>query len=196
MTTMLTCSGRTIDLLTPRQADVDIDDIAWHLTQINRFGGACRRPYSVAEHSVLVADIFSAVHPGANPAAKLAALMHDAHEAYTNDMLGPIKQVMRVLAGDAWDRFEELHAHCVHARFGILSARASWKAQIKRADDVAYRTERNQLTVGEWFEPQSDPPPADWVDLVRPASLNWAQIFRDRFDEYGEEIRIMNGGSE
>ena len=35
--------------------EIDVVDIAHHLSQINRYGGACFFPYSVAQHSALMA---------------------------------------------------------------------------------------------------------------------------------------------
>ncbi|WP_230368851.1 hypothetical protein [Paludibacterium denitrificans] len=52
-----TVSGRYVDLLHPVVSDIDITDIAHHLSHLCRFGGACREFYSVADHSVRVATI-------------------------------------------------------------------------------------------------------------------------------------------
>ena len=49
MTHMLTSTGHTVDLRWIRHEAVDLRDIAHHLAQINRYTGACARPYSVAE---------------------------------------------------------------------------------------------------------------------------------------------------
>ena len=48
---ILTASGRRFDLLAPTVESVDAGDIAHALSQVNRFGGHTRVPYSVAEHS-------------------------------------------------------------------------------------------------------------------------------------------------
>lgn len=63
-----------------------IEAIAHSLAQINRFGHASR-PYSVAEHSLLVCEIVKSM--GLDCHAQRAALMHDAHEAFTGDVATP-----------------------------------------------------------------------------------------------------------
>jgi hypothetical protein len=75
-----------------------VEDIAHALALTCRFGGHCREPYSVAQHSCLVADAFE----GASVNVKLAALLHDAHEAYTGDLTGPLRSLPTL------DGFQEL----------------------------------------------------------------------------------------
>ena len=74
---MVTASGNEVDLRYPRTNCITLADISHHLAQINRFTGACRRPYSVAEHSLLVLDICQrTMHMDVH--GWMAALMHDA----------------------------------------------------------------------------------------------------------------------
>lgn len=51
-----TVSGRIIDLANPRIEDIDIRDIAWALSRVNRYVGhtMTKRPYTVAQHVVQV----------------------------------------------------------------------------------------------------------------------------------------------
>lgn len=86
MTWIQTASGRPFDIAAPNPNDVHIEDIAAHLARLCRFTGACR--YSVAQHSVHVAELVP-------QPLKLAALLHDAHEAYMGDWSSPLKQVVR-----------------------------------------------------------------------------------------------------
>lgn len=80
-------SGRHIAplALDPEAGDVGIDDIAHHLAMQVRWSGAVRYHYSVAQHCVL------AVRYVSDPSAKFDALMHDAPEAYLQDMAKPLK---------------------------------------------------------------------------------------------------------
>ncbi|MFT4099281.1 MAG: phosphohydrolase [Rhodoblastus sp.] len=82
-----TFTGRQFWPLDPRPEDVDIRDIAHALAHQCRYAGHCLRFYSVAEHSILLAQVVS-------PAAAFAALMHDAAEAYLVDLPRPIKRSM------------------------------------------------------------------------------------------------------
>lgn len=79
-----TFTGKCIDVYNPSAKDICLEDIAHHLSNICRFTGSTKRLYSVAEHSLMVSYL---VHPSN---AKWA-LLHDAAEAYINDVVKPIK---------------------------------------------------------------------------------------------------------
>ncbi len=85
---ILTNAGEPFDLLSPKASAVRIEDIAHHLSLLCRFTGACRTHYAVAQHCVHVASLV----PGK---MALAALLHDAHEAYIGDFSSPLKTAMR-----------------------------------------------------------------------------------------------------
>lgn len=68
----------------PRFSDLRIETLAHHLATVNRFAGATHTPYSVAQHSVLVSKLVP-------NAFALAALLHDASEAFLMDIPAPIK---------------------------------------------------------------------------------------------------------
>lgn len=76
-----TLSG-TIDILNPDPLDIDLVDIAKALAYTPRWGGATPCFYSVADHCIAVAERVGAPH-------RLAALLHDAHEAYMGDVRAP-----------------------------------------------------------------------------------------------------------
>jgi hypothetical protein len=77
-------SGKFIDLLNPDPYNFSINDIAHALSQLCRFGGHTKEFYSVANHSILVS-----INVPAEDA--LTGLMHDAAEAYCQDLVGPLK---------------------------------------------------------------------------------------------------------
>ena len=54
MSFIVTSNGDELDLQAPARGHITALDIAWSLAQTNRFSGRCLRPYSVAEHSLLV----------------------------------------------------------------------------------------------------------------------------------------------
>jgi hypothetical protein len=84
---IITYSGKIIDICNPTIADLDILDIAYGLSNVPRFAGQV--PFiSVAKHSLHVSDL-------SPPELKLAALLHDASEAYIGDMISPIKNQMK-----------------------------------------------------------------------------------------------------
>ena len=86
-------SGRRLDLLDPTPVDIEIEDIAHGLAFVARWNGQTKGDYaySVAEHSLLVTDIFARQNPKAPVKWQLAALLHDAPEYVIGDMISPVK---------------------------------------------------------------------------------------------------------
>ncbi|PHM18063.1 MAG: hypothetical protein CJD30_03625 [Sulfuricurvum sp. PD_MW2] len=84
---MTTISGKKIvyDDLQPEM--FDITDIAHALSNICRFGGHINKFYSVAQHSVMVSNMVP-------EHLALAALLHDASEAYLSDIVRPAKRML------------------------------------------------------------------------------------------------------
>lgn len=72
----------------PRADEIFIEDIAHSLAMQCRYAGHCLSFYSVAEHSVLMAQWFKA--QGMAEYA-LTALLHDAPETYLVDVPRPVK---------------------------------------------------------------------------------------------------------
>jgi len=87
---MRTFTGRYVNALKLRAADVCIEDIAHHLSLFCRYVGACPYHYSVAQHSLYVSELMEKRFPGSKMMA-LAGLLHDASEAYLGDMSSPMK---------------------------------------------------------------------------------------------------------
>lgn len=81
-----------LDLRNPSVDSIRIQDIASSLSNVCRFNGHIEKFYSVAEHSVCVAH--DALHRGCSIPECLAALMHDATEAYIGDMSRPLKDIL------------------------------------------------------------------------------------------------------
>lgn len=102
-----TFSGGQFWPLDPRAEEVELTDIAHQLAKICRFGGATEAFYSVAEHSLRVADLVP-------PELRLQALLHDAAEAYCGDVVRPLK---RNLVG--FDAVEARIARVIGERFGV-----------------------------------------------------------------------------
>lgn len=84
---MTTISGKRINYENPTVEMFDITDIAHSLSNLCRFGGHINRFYSVAQYSVMVSNLVP--HHLA-----LAALLHDASEAYLSDIVRPAKRML------------------------------------------------------------------------------------------------------
>ena len=81
--------GGKFHYLNPEPEEIYIEDIAHALSLNCRFNGHTERFYSVAQHSCMVAK--HVMEYSQNPIWGLAALLHDAAEAYIPDMPRPIK---------------------------------------------------------------------------------------------------------
>ena len=64
-------SGRRLDLLDPSPLDVEIEDIAHGLARVARWNGQTvgDHPFSVAQHSIAVVAITTALSPQIAPSA-------------------------------------------------------------------------------------------------------------------------------
>lgn len=86
---LVTYSGNVYSIGKLDAKEVHIYDIAHALSYQRRFGGHLAAPWSVAEHSIKVAQLLAEV--GHGPDVQLQGLMHDAHEAYVTDVPTPLK---------------------------------------------------------------------------------------------------------
>jgi 5'-deoxynucleotidase YfbR-like HD superfamily hydrolase len=137
-------SGRRLDLLDPSPLDVEISDIAHGLARVARWNGQTigDYPFSVAQHSVLVLEIFRALCPGATPRDALYALLHDAPEYVMGDIISPFKVAM----GGNYKEVEERLLSAVHLRFALpAQPPPALTRQIKRADKHAAFYEATEL---------------------------------------------------
>lgn len=137
-------SGRRLDLLDPTPVDIEIEDIAHGLAFVARWNGQTRGDfaYSVAEHSLLVEELFHRLTPKAPVKWKLAALLHDAPEYVIGDMISPVKAAV----GTGYGELDTRLSAAIHIRFGLPAALPKTvKAQIKRADKVSAWMEAVQI---------------------------------------------------
>ena len=137
-------SGRRLDLLDPSPLDIEISDIAHGLARVARWNGQTRgdHAYSVAQHSLLVEQIFREQNPDAPLQHQLLALLHDAPEYVIGDMISPFKAVM----GGAYKQIEARLETAIHLRFSLpATVPAVLKKAIKKADIVSAYFEATEL---------------------------------------------------
>lgn len=92
MTVITTLKGKKVDYLKPKR--INLEDVALGLSRMPRFAGQTKIPFSVAQHSLLVAELC--------PRHRMKALLHDAQEYLLCDIPTPAKEAMRELAnGDS-----------------------------------------------------------------------------------------------
>lgn len=182
MSWIQTYTGRRFDLFAPQVDQIAIEDIAHALAMTCRFNGHTLRFYSVAEHSLRVAEILPARY-------RLWGLLHDAHEAYCGDVVRPLKRRLRIRATDGttdercypdFQHYELQLQALIAARFELV---LPMPAEVGDADDILLATEARDLLL---------PPPEPWLVRARPLSPRIFQMTADqaeaqflhRFKEY------------
>ena len=84
-----TYTNKKFYFLEPEPDQICIEDIAQALSMNCRFSGHVSKFYSVAEHCCIIGDLVEAADKSSSEV--LAALLHDASEAYICDIPRPIK---------------------------------------------------------------------------------------------------------
>jgi hypothetical protein len=163
-----TASGLAFHPYAPTADQICIEDIAHALGMICRFGGHCRRFYSVAEHSVWVSNLVP-------PTDALAGLLHDAAEVYLCDLPTPIKDELK-----GYSRLEFLVTEAIQRKWGLDTG--PWPETVQNADLTLLATEKAQLTAPEPRPWQRLPAPLD-IELKCLAPEDAKHAFLRRFRE-------------
>lgn len=165
---MQTHTGRRFYPLDPRPEEIDPEDIAHALSLLCRYGGHVDRFYSVAEHCVLMSQAVAPKHA-------LAALLHDATEAYVCDVPRPLK---RHLAG------YELIEHGVWLAIAIcFGLNPELPYPVKQADNRILLNERAALlSRAETWHSLDDLEPLEvQIEGWKPADAE--RFYMDRLEE-------------
>lgn len=137
------CNGRRYFPFNPDPAEIKISVIAHHLACNGRWNGATfhrqgdRIFYSVAEHSVYVCDYMWLELK--RPDLALAALLHDAPEAFVGDLIRPLKYSPALF--EPFKAVEKLSEKAVEKAFGVDLS----DPLIKVADEAVCNAEAQQI---------------------------------------------------
>lgn len=164
---MQTRSGRKFWPLDPRPGDFAIEDIAHALAHVCRYGGQCKRFFSVGQHCLWVSRI-------CDPQHALEGLLHDLAEAYIGDMVRPLKTFM-----PAYKDVEKKIEAAAAEQFNLTYP---WPESVKRADESVLMREAEILMPnkpGTWtFLPGTEPAKGA-VRVETPAEVR--RLFMSRF---------------
>lgn len=116
MDTITTYTGEDFAPRCPDPGKLHLRDIAHALSLLTRANGHFAQFYSVGQHSLNCAK--EAAARGCTPLVQLAALLHDASEAYLCDIPRPLKRAM-----EAYRQDEARLQRCVEEKYlpGTLS---------------------------------------------------------------------------
>lgn len=190
-------SGRRLDLLEPSPLDVEVHDIAHGLARVARWNGQTsgENAFSVAQHSVIVWQIFCKQYPKANPDDELVALLHDGPEYVIGDMISPFKAVL----GDEYKLIEARLEEAIHRRYSLPPhTPPELKKQIKRADSISAYFEAVELAGFARDEAQKffGMPRGFSLDMFDFTPLNPSDaqaLFMESFEKI-ERKRVNHGG--
>jgi 5'-deoxynucleotidase YfbR-like HD superfamily hydrolase len=160
--------GHRFFLTRPHIDDVAIEDIAHGLAYQCRFNGQTREFYSVAQHSLMVMQLVPAP-------LRLAALLHDAAEAYLGDMVKPLKNLF-----PEFSVIEGRVMQIIGERFAVDLEHLD--PAIKAADLVALATEKRDLmphSTEAWANLQGIQPLPESIRPLMP--LDAKSAFLDSF---------------
>jgi len=170
-------SGAKFWIKDPRPEDFNLEDVAHHLSHVNRFSGGTTFPYPVARHSVLCYHLTGLI-PGATTGLKRWALAHDIPEFVIGDHIRPVKKCAPSLS-----RLEA----------PIMKACAKWlrlpnlspaeKDSLRFIDNLACSTEKAVLLPNS--EPWPDMPEAEasFVNFVRQTERMSGRQIRREFQQ-------------
>lgn len=173
-----TFSGFRIYYTNPEASTFTIADIAHALSQVPRFVGQLPTPYSVAQHSIHVVRVLQAW--GAPLSAQRLGLVHDASEAYMNDLPRDLKH-MPELAG-----YRAIEARLMRAILDHFSLKPSAEDQriVKLADDAS-----GSIEMGLWEQHIVRLPygtPKIPAHLMHVTSQTYADVRAEFIDTYSE----------
>ena len=150
-TAMRASNGRLIDLLDVKPSDIDFSVVGYSLANIPRFTGHAKPKWSVAQHSLLMADLVTKT-------AAPYALLHDAHEIFSNDLSSPFKNAMAAIIPDGDKAYRMLCATFDAAIFEaaelIYPIPSMIADEIKESDQLLCSAEEQAIMPGA--EPEFD----------------------------------------
>jgi 5'-deoxynucleotidase YfbR-like HD superfamily hydrolase len=184
-------SGRRLDLLDPSPLDIEIEDIAHGLARVARWNGQTRGDhiFSVAQHTLLTAEIARRRSGGGDRRLALAVMLHDAPEYVIGDMISPFK----VVIGGSYKEVERRLLAAIHLRFGLPpDLPGDVEAIVKAADLGAAFLEATALAgfsaaeARRFFGPRPALPAVVEQDYLTP----WpADTAKRRFLQYFNELQ-------
>lgn len=114
---LVTASGRLFPLDPLDLTQVDIYDVAHALSYLNRYTGHTRTPFCVANHSIVCFHL--AEDAGYPPQLQLDCLLHDAAEAYLNDLSAPLRHLLRSKGELTLFSVEDQILHAIYEAYGL-----------------------------------------------------------------------------
>jgi hypothetical protein len=180
---ILTANGNQFNFQDLESNTIAFDDIAQALSKIGRFTGHCNKFYSVAQHSVIVADRVT-LPPFSRTFAYRAALLHDASEAYLGDVSHPLKSLETMVG---YRMLEDKVQTLIYRRLLAGYPTRDLAEEIKTRDIEALHAEGMALLPDhpEWALCQN-PAPFAMPEILGPEDAE--QLFREAWESGGQRL--------
>lgn len=179
-----TTTNAGVNVYSPDQfkaCEVRMSDIMDGISKICRYNGQIDRFYSVAEHSVLVSRF--AEMEGEPEEVVVAALFHDAHEAYSGDLPTPHKAMVSGLY-----EFERGYEARVREALGLPEPDSEVWEHVAIYDSQILHRElavMRQANLPRWFDPNIE---RNVPGALLPVGFEWQEaraLFRQRMHDLG-----------
>lgn len=138
--------------------EIHPEDVAYSLSRLCRYNGHTRRFYSVAEHTIVMADYLR--RRGWGPQACLTALHHDDAEYIVGDLPRPVKATL-----PSFKALEARIEEAVALRFGTIWPLPDW---LKVLDARIVCDERASV--------MNSSPNAWGVDALKPLGVHFMPV--------------------
>ncbi len=182
---MTTRSGKRFWPADPRPEDIDLTDIAHALSNLCHWNGHCSEFFSVAQHSILVAEHMP------DPWKPLG-LLHDAHEAYLGDLIRPVFRSLPLEARSAWADLKRSIDVAIFNRFGLRAISLQALVALREADNRTLATEARDLVNSDgerWWDGSLGQPYEDKIRALSPSEAY--EAFLETAGRLG--VRIYTG---
>lgn len=191
-----TAGGRRVYPADLRADQIDFESVVEGISKQPRFGGQTNGClYTVGEHSLRVAALMAAAGWGDSPSAMLAALLHDAAEAYIGDQAKPIKLTL-----PDYQELESRMQQAIWTHFDltpspeVMAAIKYWDTRIVLTEAMSLFRESPEwvedfLRVGVEPIGQDVWRRADWACISPASCLGWEDVKYEFTKEYN---RLLN----
>jgi hypothetical protein len=137
---VITKNGKRLDPTDVQPDQLDIEEIAHALANINRFNGHTKWPISVAQHSVYVSRLVGDGVPG------LQGLLHDASEYVLGDITKWLKHT------PAFDRYRETEDRIQRVIYAHFGCPEEMLPEVAAADKLMVRVEGEAMWGPNWSD--------------------------------------------
>jgi hypothetical protein len=171
-----TAAGIDFDYNNPQPEMIEPRALAYQLSLEGRWSNNTHFPYSVAQHSLLVASRIE------EPAFRIYGLLHDAAEHVTRDLPTPFKLWLLAHGADVVGLEHRILAS-VWQRFDLPAPTPAINVAVDEADARALATEYRDVVKGK--SPTWRPKGAPWSTIVKQMRADKVEEqFLARLDDY------------